>query len=160
MNYFHPVQVASLVIISWFKEMRFRDNNTDGSLVHNFPVHFKRLLLNLLACTDPSFPNEGSRLPYTELLRTYNKMLSEASQLLHGLKSSEVSASVLSNVNIDLESMSVGDAIHFASNLSMSWCDNIDIDSTERQTLNDLESLRQRLLTTAGYLKCVQVIFE
>uniref|UniRef100_A0A7N0U9X5 TATA-binding protein-associated factor BTAF1 n=1 Tax=Kalanchoe fedtschenkoi TaxID=63787 RepID=A0A7N0U9X5_KALFE len=149
-------QVASLVIISWFKEIRIQANNTDSRSVPSFPDHFKHRLLNLLACTDPSFPTEGSRLPYTELSRTYNKMRSEASQLLLGLKSSELFACVLSNVNIDLESLSVDDAINFASKLSLPSCDNLDTDSSERRTLNDFESLRHRLLTTSGYLKCVQ----
>ncbi|KAL9678205.1 hypothetical protein QQ045_016044 [Rhodiola kirilowii] len=149
-------QVASLVIISWFKEIRFRDSNTDNYSLPSFPDHFKHRLLNLLACTDPSFPTEGSKVPYTELSRTYNKMQSEASLLLHGLKSSELFASVLSNVNLDLESFSVDEAINFASKLSLPSCDNVDADSTDKHTINDLESLRQRLLTTTGYLKCVQ----
>uniref|UniRef100_A0A5B7A9A6 Putative TATA-binding protein-associated factor BTAF1 isoform X2 n=1 Tax=Davidia involucrata TaxID=16924 RepID=A0A5B7A9A6_DAVIN len=149
-------QVASMVLISWFKELKNRDLSETQGFMPSFSNDFKKWLLDLLACTDPAFPTKGSILPYAELLRTYSKMRSESTQLFRAVESSGMFNNFLSTTNIDLESLSADDSMNFASKLQLLGTDSAGEDPAGRNIVDELESLRQRLLTTSGYLKCVQ----
>ncbi|KAL6194990.1 hypothetical protein ACLB2K_030612 [Fragaria x ananassa] len=149
-------QVASMVLISWFKEIKSKGLFDIAGVMPGLLNHIKSWLLDLLASSDPAFPTKGSLLPYTELLKTYSKMRDQASQLLHTVESSGMFESFLSTNKIHLESLSVDDAINFASKLPMLSNDNVANDSLERHLVDGIESAKQQLLTTSGYLKCVQ----
>ncbi|XP_061359384.1 TATA-binding protein-associated factor BTAF1 isoform X2 [Gastrolobium bilobum] len=146
-------QVASMVLISWFKEIKHCNSskNLDG-----IPIALKDWLLDLLACSDPAFPTKDSLIPYTELSRTYSKMRSEAGQLLNAVKSSGIFNELLRTTKIELDSLSVDDAIGFASKIPALCNDSSANESLGKNTMDDIESSKQRLLTTSGYLKCVQ----
>ncbi|XP_057949880.1 TATA-binding protein-associated factor BTAF1 isoform X2 [Malania oleifera] len=148
-------QVASMIIISWFKEIKNKNLSGTHGLMPAFVNHLKVWLLDLLACTDPSFPTKDTLLPYAELSRTYAKMRMEASQLFVAAEGCGAFNNILSSMNTDLENLSIDDAIDFASKLTVQ---NIDAGgvSTGKHVLDDVESQKQRLLTTSGYLKCVQ----
>lgn len=148
-----------MVLISWFKEMKMRDlSGTAGSM----PGYFNRLkecLLDLLACADPSFPTKDSPLPYAELSRTYSKMRNEASQLYRAADSSGMFENILSSMKFDLEQLSIDDAINLASKITIPTTDATSGDEPNgRHIGDDIDSVKQRLLTTSGYLKCVQVL--
>ncbi|XP_077236335.1 ROOT GROWTH DEFECTIVE 3 isoform X2 [Tasmannia lanceolata] len=147
-------QVASMVIIAWFRELKSRDLPGMHSSMLGFINHLRQWLLDLLACTDPALPTKDSHLPYAELSRTYTKMRSEASLLFRVADASGLFKSVLSNVSFNPETVSVDDAISFASKISLSTDNSIGKETTERH--DDIESSKQRLLSTSGYLKCVQ----
>ncbi|KAK7263812.1 hypothetical protein RJT34_31409 [Clitoria ternatea] len=146
-------QVASMVLISWFKEFKIRNSskNLDG-----VPGALKDWLLDLLACSDPAFPTKDSLLPYAELSRTYAKMRGEAGQLLNAVKSSGMFNELLTAAQIKLDSLSVDDAISFASKIPAMCSDSSASESLGKNIMDDIESCKQRLLTTSGYLKCVQ----
>lgn len=101
-------------------------------------------LLELLICTDPAFPTKNSRLPYAELSRTYDKMRNEASQLVSVLESCGMP------MFMDVENLTPDDAMTFVSKLPVPSNESVD----------EVESIKQRLLTTSGYLKCVQVCLK
>ncbi|XP_031406931.1 TATA-binding protein-associated factor BTAF1 [Punica granatum] len=149
-------QVASMILISWFKDVKDRNSSGLNSVIPIIPDHIKRCLLDLLACVDPAFPTKDSRVPYSELSRTYSKMRNEATQFLSAVESSGKFISVLSNIKIDPESLTADDAINFASKLPPLSDENSGREATDRHVIDDLESARQRLLTTSSYLKCVQ----
>lgn len=118
--------------------------------------------MDLLTCSDPAFPTKDSSLPYTELSRTYSKMRGEATQLVRAIESSGLFKDSFSGTQIDFENLTADDAINFASKISTPKIStpigDIDENGLEgRQAIDDIESLKQRLLTTSGYLKCVQV---
>ncbi|XP_024019223.1 TATA-binding protein-associated factor BTAF1 isoform X2 [Morus notabilis] len=147
-------QVASMILISWFKEIKSRAGCENQGTLPGFPNHLKNWLLDLLACADPTFPTKDSPLPYSELSRTYSKMRGEASQLSHAIHSSGMFDNFLATTKFDLESLSPDDAINLASKVPALCNDNTGDDSLGN--LDDIESVKQRLLTTSGYLKCVQ----
>lgn len=119
--------------------------------------NLREWLLDLLTCSDPAFPTKDSLLPYTELSRTYSKMRGEATQLIRAIESSGMLKDFFSGTQIDSENLTADDAISFASKIPTP-IDDIDGNGLEsRQAIDDIESLKQRLLTTSGYLKCVQV---
>ncbi|CAB4312558.1 unnamed protein product [Prunus armeniaca] len=149
-------QVAAMVLISWFKEIKSVGMFENARVMPGFPHHLKNGMLDLLACSDPAFPTKDSLLPYAELSRTYCKMRCEASQLLKAIQSSGMFQSFLSTSKINLESLSVDSAINFASKLPMLFNDVAGNDSVERHIVDGIESAKQQLLTTSGYLKCVQ----
>ncbi|KAG4966687.1 hypothetical protein JHK87_032338 [Glycine soja] len=146
-------QVASMVLVSWFKEIKNRNSskNLDG-----IPGALKDWLLDLLACSDPAFPTKDSILPYAELSRTYGKMRNEAGQLLNVVKSSGMFNELLTATQIELDRLSVDDAIGFASKIPALCNDSSANESLGKNITDDIESSKQRLLTTSGYLKCVQ----
>ncbi|KAM1752913.1 hypothetical protein EV2_005624 [Malus domestica] len=149
-------QVASMVLISWFKEIKRAGVFENAGVMPGFLNHLKNLMLDFLACLEPAFPTNDPCLPYAELSRTYCKMRSEASQLLNTIQSSGMFQSLLSTTKIDLEKLNVDNAINFASKLPMLCNDIGGNNSFERHIVDDIESAKQRLLTTCGYLKCVQ----
>ncbi|KAK4573373.1 hypothetical protein RGQ29_031366 [Quercus rubra] len=149
-------QVASMVLISWFKEIESSDGLGISVVAPNVPSHLKEWLLDLLACSNPAFPTKDSLRPYAELSRTYSKMRGEATQLLRAIESPGMFKDLLTTIRIDLESLSADDAINFASKVPTLVNDNVGSESLGAQIVDDVESLKQRLLTTSGYLKCVQ----
>ncbi|KAM2056088.1 hypothetical protein TB2_028253 [Malus domestica] len=149
-------QVASMVLLSWFKEIKSADVFENAGVMSGFLNHLKHLMLDFLACSEPGFPTNDPCLPYAELSRTYCKMRCEASQLLNAIQSSGMFQSLLSTTKIDLERLNVDNAINFASKLPMLCNDIGGNDSLERHIVDDIKSAKRRLLTTCGYLKCVQ----
>ncbi|ONK68755.1 uncharacterized protein A4U43_C05F15610 [Asparagus officinalis] len=148
-------QVAAMVLVSWFKELRNADRSRDHENLLALLEHIRKWLLDLLACSDPAFPTKDSILPYAELSRTYAKMRNEANLLLQSAGSSGLFQPLISSININLDTLSIDDAVNFTSKLS------IPSDSASSATLgthfvDDVQALKERLLSTAGYLKCVQ----
>ncbi|KDP39615.1 hypothetical protein JCGZ_02635 [Jatropha curcas] len=148
-------QVASMVLISWFKEIKSNDL-PEVHFMPAFPSNVKSWLLDLLSCSDPAFPTKDSVLPYSELSRTYVKMRNEASLLCRATESSGLPENTLSSIKVDMENLSADEAINFASKLPPLCGDSSGNESLGRNIVDDIESLKHRLLTTAGYLKCVQ----
>ncbi|KAJ8763174.1 hypothetical protein K2173_025559 [Erythroxylum novogranatense] len=148
-------QVGSMILISWFKEIKSNDLSGMQGVLPAFPNHVKMWLLDLLSCPDPAFPTKDSLLPYSELSRTYSKMRNEAGQLLNAINSSVVFEK-LSTTRIDVESLTADEAINFASKLPQFYNDAAGNDAVDREIIDSIDSLKQRLLATSGYLKCVQ----
>ncbi|XVF56738.1 hypothetical protein PTKIN_Ptkin06aG0144500 [Pterospermum kingtungense] len=148
-------QVASMVLISWFKEIKSREPAENQEIMQAFPDHLRKWLLDLLACSDPAFPTKDSVLPYAELSRTFAKMRNEASQLLHAVESSGMFVDMLSTMKFNVESITVDDAIGFASKVPL-LCNSNAGNESVGMNIDDIESAKQRLITTSGYLKCVQ----
>lgn len=146
-------QVASLVLISWFKEMKNREVSGSKGLTNANYDTLKNRLLELLLCTDPAFPTKTSRLPYAELSRTYDKMRNEASQLVNVLESCGM---IDESKKMDVDNLTPDDAMAFITKLPLPSSDVTGEDSVGRNGLDEVESIKQRLLTTSGYLKCVQ----
>ncbi|XP_027098373.1 TATA-binding protein-associated factor BTAF1 isoform X1 [Coffea arabica] len=146
-------QVAAMVLISWFQELKMKDVSVSSEVGPSALIGFRNWLLDLLGCTNPAFPTKDTLLPYAELSRTYAKMRNEASQLHRITEASGMFHDLLASTKLDLENLTADDAINFASKLpSPSSAEAY----TERDAFDELESLKQRLLTTSGYLKCVQ----
>jgi TATA-binding protein-associated factor len=148
-------QVASMVIVSWFKDLRGRDLAAVGALLAFFSS-VKEYLLDLLSCSDPAFPTKDSVLPYSELARTYTKMRNEATNLFRSVDSCAIFKDYASGLNFNADMLSVDEAINFASKLLLPTELDLPSDS-EKIVLNNVESAKQGLLSTSGYLKCVQV---
>ena len=70
-----------MVLISWFKEIKDKELSESHGAMPTFPKNVEKWLLNLLSCSDPTFPTKDSVLPYTELSRTFAKMRNEANRL-------------------------------------------------------------------------------
>lgn len=149
-------QVSSMVLISWFKEMKHRGTSVGHAVSAALFERFKKWLLDLLACTDPSLPTKDSSLPYAELSRTYSKMRSEATHLFHSAEASGMFNDLLSTASLDLENLGIDNAVNFASKVGLPSCDSVGGNPAEKHVFDDVESSRQRLLTTTGYLRCVQ----
>lgn len=147
-------QVASMIIVSWFKDLRGRDPVSVGTLLA-FLSSLKEWLVDLLTCSDPALPTKGSVLPYSELSRTYTKMRNEANNLLHLIDSCAAFKDYSSSLNLNTDMLTVDDAINFASKLLLPSESDIPSE-TENIFLNNIESAKQGLLSTSGYLKCVQ----
>ncbi|KAL3498161.1 hypothetical protein ACH5RR_040893 [Cinchona calisaya] len=149
-------QVAAMVLISWFKELKMKDPSVFSEVIVLTMSSFRNWLLDLLACTNPAFPTKDSLLPYAELSRTYAKMRNESSQLHNTVEASGMFHDLLTSAKLDLENLTADDAINFASKLPSLVSETSAEASTERNIFDELESSKQRLLTTSGYLKCVQ----
>lgn len=147
-------QVVSMVLISWFKELK--DISKADEVVTGVSTKFRICLLDLLTCSNPAYPTKDSLLPYAELSRTYNKMRNEASQLYTATEASGLYNDILSSIELDIESLTADDALSFASKLSFTGNGNSELESDGRNIFEELESVKQKLLTTSGYLKCVQ----
>ncbi|CAK7341663.1 unnamed protein product [Dovyalis caffra] len=149
-------QVASMVLISLFKEIKSKESSETHVVMPAFPNYVEKLLFDLLSCSDPALPTKDSVLPYSELSRTYTKMRNEASQLLRATESSVMFENTLPTIKIDVEKLTPDEAINFASKLPLSCNDGAGDESPGHNIVDDIDSLKQRLLTTSGYLKCVQ----
>jgi TATA-binding protein-associated factor len=152
---FSLFQVASMIIVSWFKDLRGRDPVSVGTLLA-FLSSLKEWLVDLLTCSDPALPTKGSVLPYSELSRTYTKMRNEANNLLHLIDSCAAFKDYSSSLNLNTDVLTVDAALNFASNVILR-CESDIPSETENIFLNNIESAKQGLLSTSGYLKCVQV---
>ncbi|AEE79207.1 ROOT GROWTH DEFECTIVE 3 [Arabidopsis thaliana] len=149
-------QVGSIVLISWFRETKCKAPSDGSGSLPGFPSPLKKWLLDLLACADPAFPTKDIFLPYAELSRTYTKMRNEASQLLHTVETCHCFDKLLSTNKLNVESVTADETIDFASTLDLWNKESAGNESLEKQVFEDVESSRQQLLSTAGYLKCVQ----
>lgn len=138
-----------MVLIAWCREMKRKDPSSNR-VMNSFPLHLRKWLLSLLPLSDKI-------LHYTELSRTYSKMRDEAGQLLCAIESSCMYDDLLSTTKFDIESLTPDDAINLASKIPNLSNDKVGDDSSGRY-IDNVESARQRLLTTSGYLKCVQVL--
>ncbi|XP_043695072.1 TATA-binding protein-associated factor BTAF1-like isoform X1 [Telopea speciosissima] len=149
-------QVASMLLVAWFKEIRTKGLVGIHGVMSGFIDQIRQWMLDLLSCTDPSLPTKDSTLPYAELSRTYTKMRNEASLLLRVIESSTLLKNMLMATKINPDTLSVDDAINFSSKLLVPSNQAAGEETIERHFLDDLESSKQRLLTTSGYLRCVQ----
>lgn len=147
-----------MVLISWFKELK--DLSKSDEVIAGISSNFRLCLLDLLACSNPAYPTKDSFLPYAELSRTYSKMRNEASQLYTATEAAGLYNDLLSSIEVDIESLTADDALNFASKLVFTGNGITGLESDGRNLFEELESLKQKLLTTAGYLKCVQVHFS
>ncbi|CAN6448955.1 unnamed protein product [Victoria cruziana] len=149
-------QVSSMILAAWFKELKPEDQSKMQDVMLNFVHPLRKLLLDLLSCPDPAFPTKDSIHPYCELTRTYMKMRNEAVILHRTADSSGLFDNVLSTLSFSMETITVDEAISFASKLLLPSEFSREDGSTEKIVFEDVESSKQRLLSTAGYLKCVQ----
>ncbi|MCL7026697.1 hypothetical protein MKW94_014094 [Papaver nudicaule] len=150
-------QVASMILISWFKEFQSKDPTRKPGTMPSSVGHIRKWLLDLLACSEPALPTKDSHLPYAELSRTYMKMRNEASLLLRAVEVSGMLDSVIpATTKLDPDTLSIDEAINLASRVMPPSSMSSGEATTGRNVLNDLESTKQRLLTTSSYLTCVQ----
>ncbi|XP_078440415.1 ROOT GROWTH DEFECTIVE 3 isoform X2 [Wolffia australiana] len=148
-------QVACLILIAWFKQLK-SENCPDVTKISAGIANSLRVwLLELLSCPDPSFPTKSSSLPYSELSRTYVKMRNEGRKLFNLAESCVTFKDLVSSSTISLDTLSIDDAMNFVSKFSLPRHRANENGSEERQ-LDDVELSRQRLLSTACYLNCVQ----
>lgn len=147
-----------MVLISWFKELK--DVAKSDDVITGISSKFTQCLLDLLTCSNPAYPTKDSLLPYAELSRTYTKMHNEASQLYTAVAATGLYGDLLSSIGVDVESLTADDALSFASKLAFTGNGVSEVESDGRNLFEELESLKQKLLTTSGYLKCVQVQFS
>ncbi|XP_008796296.2 TATA-binding protein-associated factor BTAF1 [Phoenix dactylifera] len=148
-------QVASMVLVAWYKEFQSRDPAESRKILLGILNDLKQWLLDLLACSDPAFPTKDSVLPYAELSRSYAKMRNEASLLFRSIDSSGAFKDFRSSINFNVDTLSVDESVNFISKLSLP-VDFTGAGTIEKHILGDIESLKQRVLATSGYLKCVQ----
>ncbi|KAL4188800.1 hypothetical protein AMTRI_Chr08g162230 [Amborella trichopoda] len=149
-------QVASMVLVAWFKELKCQDTPHMHASVVRSVTPLRQLLIELLACADLAMPTKDSFLPYSERSRTYMKMRNEANLLFCAADSSGFFENVLTSLKFSADTVSVEDAISFGSKLSPRSNHTTGDGTVDKQVLDDIESCRQRLLSTSGYLKCVQ----
>lgn len=150
------MQVACLALIAWFKELKGKNQSLVREISIGFLDPLKQWLLNLLTCPDPSFPTKNSPLPYAELSRTYTKMRNEARKLFHLTESSATFKDLMLSTKINLDMLTIDDAINFVSKLSVPL-EHSNGNGTDERHLDDIELSKQRLLSTSCYLNCVQV---
>lgn len=148
-----------MVVISWFEDLR--KNASDSDFAHAVGVSkiLRSQLLNLLACWDSvATPSPGSQLPYTELARTYAKMRGEAATFLKQAESAGINSKEFIAGLPPLETIGAEAAVDIAMKVTADGTVlQGPIEDIKNSSLDFVESLRQRLLATAGYLKLVQV---
>ena len=137
-----------MVLAAWFRELRKSASDADAKTLH-------MQLIRLLSFRDPSAPNPDSQLPYAELARTYSKMRNEAGSLM---KQAESAGVYLKGHILPLEKIGAENAIDIAMKIAAeSLSLHAAVDDKQSLGLDFIESMRQRLLATAGYLKLLQV---
>lgn len=146
-----------MVLVAWFKELKRGGTVVNQGFLVGLLDHVKQWLLDLLSCSDPSFPTKGSVDSYAELSRTYSKMRNEANHLLFSAQSAGIDKDYISNIKFDWKSLTVDEAINFASSLTLPAESSLP-ENLEKHLLDDMESAKRQLLSTSGYLKCVQVL--
>lgn len=153
-------QIAAMVIVSWFKELRSKRDQEKSSeaAIAVQPVLLR--LLELLGSGDPSSPTPGSIAPYAELSRMLAKMRTEAGALVKHTESvGTLKRSFLASLP-STDSISAEAAVDLATRLvqpSQSHAGDGDDKDKPTSASDAMESARQRLLATAGYLQVVQV---
>ena len=135
-------QVASLVLVSWFKEIRgcIPKETMDSAIDAVKPL--RQRLLDLLACTDPAVPTRDSSLPYAELSRTYAKMRVEVASLIRIADASGCFQNVFSTGLPLADELGIEAVIDLGIKLSVSK-DALSGDGKEKQTLESLEAARR-----------------
>lgn len=151
----YAVQVASMVIMSWFKEVR---GGLDNERIADAAKAVQPILhdiLELLACGDPAVPTPGSNLPYGELSRMFAKMRTEANAFIKHMET----LGTLGHTSMPaIDTISAEAAVDVATSLfSPVHGYGSDVDDKSHASSDAMESARQRLLATAGYLQAVQV---
>jgi len=151
-------QVAAMVIVSWFKEIRSQKDQEKSSEAAKAVQPVLLRLLELLGSGDPSSPTPGSNAPYAELSRMLAKMRTEAGALVKHTESvGTFKRSFLASLP-STDSISAEAAIDLATKLLQpSQAHGGDGDDKPASASDAMESARQRLLATAGYLQVVQV---
>eukprot|EP00250_Pteridium_aquilinum_P022032 c25285_g1_i2 orf=410-6568(-) len=150
-------QVASMVIISWFEELRKNASDSDFSHAVATSKNLRIQLINLLACCDPAVPSPGSQLPYIELARTYGKMRGEAASFLKQAENAGINTKELTTGLPPLETIGAEAAVDIAMKVTADGTIlHGSMEDNKNSGLDFVESLRQRLLATAGYLKLLQ----
>ncbi|KAH7295287.1 hypothetical protein KP509_27G041200 [Ceratopteris richardii] len=149
-------QVACLVVISWFKELRKIANDSDFSAAFENAKAIRIKLLELLACCDPALPTPSSHLPYTELTRTYAKMRGEIASFLKAAENAGISCKEVLLRGQLPETISAEAAVDIAMKVSADVTAAQSSDDSNKGGFEFLESLRQRFLATAGYLRLLQ----
>uniref|UniRef100_A0A1D1XEI5 TATA-binding protein-associated factor 172 n=1 Tax=Anthurium amnicola TaxID=1678845 RepID=A0A1D1XEI5_9ARAE len=149
-------QVACMVLIAWFKELKSKDASQMHEIAIAFLDPLRQWLLDLLACSDPSFPTKDSLLPYAEHSRTYTKMRNEASKLFHLLDSSATFRDQMLNFNVNLDFFSIDDAFNVVKKLPLPIESSNGNGTDESPLLDDIELSKQRLMSTSCYLNSIQ----
>ena len=148
-------QVACMVLASWFRELKKSANDAEFAQAVGNAKSLLMGLVKLLSCNDPSTPNPDSHLPYSELARTYSKMRSEAASVL---KQAESAGICLKGSCPPLDTINAENAIDIAMKVAAECTSFLaSVDDKQSSGLDFVESMRQRLLATAGYLKLLQV---
>ncbi|XP_057836707.2 TATA-binding protein-associated factor BTAF1 isoform X2 [Cryptomeria japonica] len=148
-------QVASVVLVSWFKELGVCTSKERMACAVNAVNSIRQRLLDLLDGGDSFMPTCDLSLPYAELSRTYSKMRSEAAALIRIASTSGFFQNIFSTGIPPADELSIDAAVDLATKVLVSK-DAFSEDGREKQAFESLEAARQRLLATAGYLKCVQ----
>ncbi|KAG6551134.1 hypothetical protein Mapa_007369 [Marchantia paleacea] len=154
-------QVASMVLVSWFKEFRTNlDQERVGQAVAAAqPLRMR--LLQLLAANDPALPTPGSTAPYSELSRIYTKMRGEAGALIKHAEASGYSKILVPDGIPSTEGLNADAAIELATrpgpSLDNRPAGDTPLDDKVVSSSDMYESTRQRLLATAGYLTSLQI---
>lgn len=151
-------QVASMVLVSWFRELRKSPEKSNFIKAIEDTKALRLQLLELLGCGDPALPTPACQSPYAELTRTYAKMRGEAASLIKHAESAGLCSKMVSVGLPALEEMSAEVAIDVAMKTVTLEAPSTHGPADDKQNpgLELVESLRQRLLATAGYLKLVQ----
>lgn len=151
-------QVAAMVIVSWFKEIRSQQDPEKSSEAAKAVQPVLLRLLELLGCGDPSSPTPGSNAPYAELSRMLAKMRTEAGALVKHTESvGTFKRSFIASLP-STDAISAEEAVDLATKLLLpSQSHGGDGDDKPTSSSDAMESARQRLLATAGYLQIVQV---
>ncbi|KAI5064208.1 hypothetical protein GOP47_0020878 [Adiantum capillus-veneris] len=149
-------QVACMVLISWFGELRKDASHSEFAHALEISKVLRLQLLHLLACCDPAFPSPGSQLPYTELGRTYAKMRGEAVSFLKQAENAGMNCKDILAGIPPLDTIGAEVAVDIAMNVTADDTVPQSTEDSKSTGFDFVESLRQRLLATAGYLKLLQ----
>ncbi|MCO5611453.1 hypothetical protein L7F22_065706 [Adiantum nelumboides] len=149
-------QVACMVLISWFGELRKYASDSDFAHALEISKVVRLQLLNLLACCDPACPSPGTQLPYSELARTYSKMRGEAASFLKQAENAGLNCKAILAEIPPLETIGAEAAVDIAMKVTADDTLSQSTEDAKSAGLDFVESLRQRLLATAGYLKLLQ----
>ncbi|KAF6176651.1 hypothetical protein GIB67_034513 [Kingdonia uniflora] len=127
-----------------------------GSLASKLPQESLQLVIDSLWRNLISFSGVQRQVTSMILVSWFKELQNKgfSSLLVSQVDSSSLLKRCQLTTEFEIDSVSVDDVIEFASKLSLSG--GTGKDTNEKQSTDDLESLRQRLLTTSGYLKCVQ----
>ncbi|KAL3681420.1 hypothetical protein R1sor_024376 [Riccia sorocarpa] len=153
-------QVASMVLVSWFKEYRSLPATDRVAKAVAAARPLRARLLELLAASDPALPTPGSSVPYTELMPLYSKMRGEAGALLRHAEASGYSKSLFSKGIPSLDGLTADAAIEIAARTMASdsrAAGGTPVDDKTVSASDMFESTRQRLLATAGYLTSINL---
>eukprot|EP00897_Mesotaenium_endlicherianum_P006570 jgi/Mesen1/5941/ME000301S05068 len=156
-------QVAGMVITAWCRALRRSSSSGNGadvsaavqrrdaSLAAAAPL--RAYLLHLLSATDPSRPTPGAPTPYLEMERTHAKLRSEAAALLKHAQAAGVDPAAAGAPPV--EGMGVDAVLNLAMRLQPAGA-GAGAGGALSPAMEGMESCRQRLLLTAGYLRTIE----